>query len=131
MFGIGKMLFRRPSETCPSGLWWTLAIAALVVVFAAQAALAGEGCLRCKGADPCRAGLMLCCPDDYCRKPMPCVPCPCNTWCPDDYCRKPMPCVPCLNTTWCADDYCRKPMPCVCYPASPVKYSCGSCPAQQ
>lgn len=87
------------------------AAVALIVAATARATLAGDGCQRCRCADPCRAGLMLCCPDDYCRKPMPCVPCP-------------SPCCSC-------DDYCRKPMPCVCYPALPVNYSCGSCISQQ
>ena len=37
--------------------------------------------------------------------------------CPDDYCRKPFPCIPCLRPCCECDDYCRKPMPCVrCLP---------------
>ncbi len=96
-------------------------------LFAQQAMAACDGpCRKC--ARPCNGGLMLCCPDDYCRKPMPCVPCPPPNCCPDDYCRKPMPCVPCPPPNCCPDDYCRKPLPNFCWPPSPVKYSCGPCP---
>jgi hypothetical protein len=135
--GRASMLGMRPKTFASSRgtrLWvdaWKLGLAVLIVVAGARAVLAGEGCLRCKCVDPCRGSLMLCCPDDYCRKPMPCVPCPPPCCCPDDYCRKPMPCVPCLPPNCCPDDYCRKPMPCLCWPASPVKYSCGSCLQKQ
>ncbi|MFN4258685.1 MAG: hypothetical protein ACK4RK_05270 [Gemmataceae bacterium] len=53
----------------------------------------------------CRVG----CPDDYCRKPLPGVPCN-PQGCVDDYCRKPLPGVPC-NPQGCVDDYCRKRCP--------------------
>jgi hypothetical protein len=71
-----------------------------------------------------------CCPDDYCRKPLPCVPVVrCGG--PDDYCRKPLPCVPVVRCGG-PDDYCRKPLPCLlCPPWSPY-LQCGppdgSCP---
>ena len=109
----------------------TPAVAIIMAAVLAHAAMAGcDGqCKKC--TSPCRTALMLCCPDDYCRKPMPCVPCPPPSCCPDDYCRKPMPCVPCPPPSCCPDDYCRKPMPCLCWPPLPVKYSCGSCPSQQ
>ena len=49
------------------------------------------------------------CCDDYCRKPLPVVPCP-TRGCVDDYCRKPMtPVPPCLGC-WHPNDYCRKPL---------------------
>lgn len=74
---------------------------------------------------PWRLPLSLCCPDDYCRKPPPCLS---PEFCPkgcDDYCRKPPPC---LSPEFCprgCDDYCRKPPPCLpcdlpwmkCHPA--------------
>ena len=64
-----------------------------------------------------------CCPDDYCRKPIPCVP-PVQCGGPDDYCRKPIPCVPPVPCGG-PDDYCRKSLPCLlCPPASPY-LQCG------
>lgn len=73
-------------------------------------------CVRC--AAPCRC-------DDYCRKPMPCLPCLSFCGTVDDYCRKPMPCLPCLSFCGTVDDYCRKPMPDLCCPP-PV--NCGRAP---
>jgi hypothetical protein len=73
--------------------------------------------IRCQG----------CCPDDYCPKPLPCVPClSCCRTC-DDYCRKPMPCVPCLPCCRTCDDYCRKPLPCLCWPCNPGYKCVTSC----
>lgn len=75
----------------------------------------------------CRTGLMLCCPDDYCTKLLPCPihPGPCR--CPDCYCRKPAPCLVSPGR-FCCDDYCPKPVPCLCWPKLPVPYSCGAAP---
>jgi hypothetical protein len=68
-----------------------------------------------------------CCPDDYCRKPMPClydVLPGCNG---DDYCRKPMPCLYDVLRGCGGDDYCRKAMPCLlCPPLSP-SLQCAPC----
>ena len=68
-----------------------------------------------------------CCPDDYCRKPVPHVPCQSHCCCKDDYCRKPLPHVPCLSSCCCPDDYCPKPCP----PCPPhlcqQDYTCGPC----
>ena len=66
-----------------------------------------------------------CCPNDYCRKPLPCVPCGPLEWLRDDYCRKPMPCVPCPCIGGCPDDYCRKPCPDLCRPLDRQNYRCG------
>src|SRR5947208_1020910 len=67
-----------------------------------------------------------CCPNNFDRKPMPCVA---NPYCTsrDDYCRKPLPCV---ANPYCVsrDDYCRKSLPCVmCSPLSAL-FSCGPPP---
>lgn len=70
------------------------------------------------------------CPDDYCRKPMPCLPGFCHCGSCDNYCRKPMPCLPCFQECWTCDDYCRKPMPSLCWPApcnTVCVNSCGHC----
>ena len=103
----------------------------LVVVFnTIAAARSGDNCLKriCPPAGPYRvSALMLCCPDDYCRKPFPCVTCP-SGWCPDDYCRKSFPCL-CRPVGWCPDDYCGKPMPSLCWPPLPATYRCWSAPA--
>ena len=80
-----------------------------------------------RGADPAACGsksgcppCIITCPDDYCRKPLPCIPCPpCRATC-DDYCRKPMPRVPCLTRCGTCDDYCRKPFPRLCWPPLPA-----------
>ena len=67
-----------------------------------------------------------CCPDDYCLKPLPCVPVVrCGG--PDDYCKKPLPCVPVLRCGG-PDDYCKKPMPCLlCPPVSPYLQCAPAC----
>ena len=67
----------------------------------------------------------ICCPDDYCCKPQPCMACTCCC-CPDDYCCKPMPsCFPWI-CGHCPDNYCCKPFPRFCWPLTPVHYSCGT-----
>ena len=72
----------------------------------------------------CDARRCCTCPDDYCPKPLPCVPCAPRGCC-DDYCAKPLPCVPCA-LRGCCDDYC--PKPCCIYlpPCWPAWYSCGA-----
>jgi hypothetical protein len=77
-------------------------------------------CTRC-AAIPC------CCPNDYCRKPFPCVPCPDLSKTADGYCRKPMPCIPCFCMSCCPDDYCPKPFPQFCWPVNHQYYRCGPC----
>jgi hypothetical protein len=84
------------------------------------------------GPPCCSNGDLTCpllrgCPDDYCRKPYPCVWQ--MHWCgPDDYCRKPFPCI--WQMHWCGpDDYCRKPCPPACRPLDTSYYTCG-CPCQ-
>ncbi len=77
----------------------------------------------------CPRDLLSGCPDDYCRKPWPWIPClsPCGLG--DDYCHKPWPRI------WrqCGgepDDYCRKPCPPACRPICSDHYTCGQgcCP---
>jgi hypothetical protein len=65
-------------------------------------------------------GTMLCCPADYCRKPLPCVV-RTGACCPDDYCRKPLPCKLPVGP-FCCDDYCAKPLPVLCWPCLPLNY---------
>jgi hypothetical protein len=64
------------------------------------------------------------CPDDYCKKPLPCVSCDWRGTC-DDYCKKPLPCVSC---DWCGtcDDYCRKPAPIRIPTCLPPWFQCHS-----
>jgi hypothetical protein len=127
----GSVLASRMRDRRYAGKVWKLGAAAVIAVVVAQAALACDACRSRKCASPCsRGGLMLCCPDDYCPKPLPCLPCPQRSCCPDNYCRKPLPCVPCPKTCWRPDDYCRKPMPRLCWLPPPVKYSCGPCPSR-
>jgi hypothetical protein len=125
-----SILVNRVQESYLSGRVWKLGLAALIAIVAGQTVFAGDTCQNRKCVSPCsRSGLMLCCPDDYCRKPMPCVPCP-RGCCPDTYCPKPIPSVPCPNACWYPDDYCRKPIPCLSWPPSPIRYSCGPCPSR-
>jgi hypothetical protein len=104
---------------------WKLGIGAVIVVAAGRGAIAGDCDRKSKYARPCSGASLLYCGDDYCRKPLPCVPCPVPGCRCDDYCRKPLPCVPCPAVGCCCDDYCRKPMPCLCWPPPAVKYCCG------
>ena len=63
------------------------------------------------------------CPDDYCAKKLPPVPCPFGVAGPDDYCAKPLPWV--APFKYCGvDDYCQKPLPTV-VPCYPPWYTCG------
>lgn len=65
-----------------------------------------------------------CCRDDYERKCLTIEPAPrCGG--PDDYCRKPIPCIGDIVRVGCPYDYCRKPLPSLlCPPWSPF-LSCG------
>jgi hypothetical protein len=101
-------------------------VALLIAFIAIGNAPAAENCLTkiCPPAGPYHSrALMLCCPDDYCPKPCPCMAHP-QGWCPNDYCRKPFPCLS-SPTGWCGDDYCRKPLPSLCWPPLRTNISCG------
>jgi hypothetical protein len=83
-----------------------------------------SGCPRC----------CCTCPDDYCPKPLPCVPCAACGCCPDDYCPKPLPCVFCMPGCCWPDDYCPKPFVFCLPPCYPSWYTCGlarCCPNPQ
>jgi hypothetical protein len=78
----------------------------------------------------------LCCPNDYCHKPLP-VSCPTCFCGPNDYCGKPLPCTLPFCNFGC-NDYCGKPLPKIvpCYvppgatcgpPDQPV-CPCNACP---
>src|SRR5262249_33747426 len=67
-----------------------------------------------------------CCPDDYCRKSLPPVPCGVCGCYPDDYCAKPLPPVPCGAPCGCADDYQRKCCPIYLGPCCQPWYTCSS-----
>ena len=58
--------------------------------------------------------------NDYCSKPIPCLPGPRMTSCPDDFCARPTPCVTVPTQSSCADDYCSKPLPKLC-PTPPAE----------
>jgi hypothetical protein len=100
-----------------TALAW-IAVAALVSLGAfSPIAMSGEGIgkggtqLSPAGCKPvCQiAG----CPDDYCRKPSPCMCAP-NCFLPDEYCHKPCLLLPCPTKSCCPDDYQPKPKPCPC-----------------
>ena len=63
------------------------------------------------------------CPDDYCRKTLPCVP-PNAKGCVDDYCPKTLPCVP-PNAKGCVDDYCPTKCPLFLGGLCEPWYTCG------
>ena len=131
MLGIEPWLWpHSPHRGRIAAAVFTSGLAIITIAVLAQRAIAGCDGQGRQGTRPCNSGLMLGCPDDYCRKPLPCAPCPQTGCCPDDYCRKPLPCVPCPQACCGPDDYCRKPLPSLCRPPLPVKYSCGPCPTR-
>jgi hypothetical protein len=82
---------------------------------------APSGCGTCQDSFPLLRG----CPDDYCPKPMPGVPCiRCGE--PDDYCRKPCPHIIRLSACGGPNDYDRKPCPPPCRPMCTSNYVCIS-----
>jgi hypothetical protein len=98
------------------------AIALTALYTHAAAAQPHDGWWLCPGISlhrPC-----LCCPNDYCPKPMPCAPCPVCCCGPNDFCGKPLPCVSPYCCCLC-DDYCCKPAPYIypCY--TPPGLTCG------
>jgi hypothetical protein len=86
----------------------------------------GEGA---RHADCCATA--PCCPDNYCKKPLPCIPCP--NWCgtADNYCKKPLPCVPCPDRCGCPDNYCKKPLPNLCLTRLWQFYRCPPCECER
>jgi hypothetical protein len=64
-----------------------------------------------------------CCPDAYCPKARPPVPCPVPCRGPDAYCPKPLP-VPCPFKYRGVNEYCPKPCP-ILSPCYPPWYTCG------
>lgn len=104
-----------------------LLIAAVLLAWLAPRCAAGgksAECACCPPPCPVCPPVRWCC-DDYCRKPMPCIPPLCAKCCCDDYCRKPMPCIAPLCAKCCCDDYCRKPMPALCCPQLPPGDCCA------
>lgn len=100
---------------------WICCLGVLSLLSLAERLLAAEPCFGFGRVDrelECArcAAIPCCCADDYCRKPLPCIPCAPLQGCGDDYCRKPLPCLPPVCTSGCADDYCRKPLPHFCCP---------------
>ena len=88
--------------------------AALVVAFFGQNEIA-LACQQQIGDETCDGCQQISCEsNDYCSKPIPCLPGPPITSCPDDYCARPTPCVTVPARSSCADDYCPKPVPELC-----------------
>lgn len=65
------------------------------------------------------------CPNDYCKKPLPCVG-PVQTGCCNDYCKKPLPGA-CAVQLGCCNDYCKKSLPACPSIGSGWWYTCGPC----
>ncbi len=77
---------------------------------AAHVEAASPACACWKG--PAWLGMKCgCCPDDYCAKPLPGLPCPPAQCCPDNYCAKPLPAIPCDNCEKSCACYDIKPLP--------------------
>ena len=105
-----------------------IAIAALVSLSAfSPIAMSGEGIgkggTQLSPADCNPACRIAGCPDDYCRKPSPCMCAP-NCFLPDAYCRKPCLVLPCPEMSCCPDNYCPKPPPSPCRPMTNAWYKC-------
>lgn len=109
----------------------TCIVAVAIAILLARATFAGDDEVGRLFDCGCGSTLMLCCPDHYCAKPLPCVPKPQMTCCPGSYCLKPLPCFTSPALTCCANNYCRKPMPRLCWPPVPAWHSCGQSPVQE
>ena len=101
-------------------------VLAAAVSIVSHTAMAVDGVCAPPSGSAYGSALMLCCPDDFCRKPVPCVPCALMTDCCDDYRCKPLPCLIKLPPCCCAEDYCRKPLPSLCWPRLSGPLSCGA-----
>jgi len=108
----------------------TFLAAVLALGWMGAAALAGEAAPgRADGGqqDACCDAAPCCCPDTYCKKPLPCVPCVKLGCGCDNYCKKPWPCIPCPVQSCCPDNYCKKPWPDLCRPLDRQFYRCPPC----
>lgn len=99
------------------GKFRAMGLAAMIGLVWTNLAMAEDGprsqmYQRRVGCDPIRR----CCPDDYCRKPLPDLCFPRIGCCSNDYGRKPLPCTPRPILSCCPDDYCRKSPPRLCQP---------------
>jgi hypothetical protein len=100
--------------------WARFLSGALVVAFIGQYGSA-QACQQRIGGEPCEIWQQIGDEsNDYCSKPIPCLPGPRMTSCPDDFCARPTPCVTVPTQSSCADDYCSKPLPKLC-PTPPVE----------
>jgi hypothetical protein len=72
----------------------------------------------------CDARRCCVCPDYYCPKPLPSVPCAPLGNC-DCYQAKPLPCPPCFLHYCAPNDYCPKPSCLYLPPCWPAWYTCG------
>lgn len=120
---IKSMVTGWQTSSYRSALMTLILLAAHAVIASAEDACCGEAKIL-PGRIGCGVGSVpLCCPDDYDRKPVPCV-FPVSNCCPDTYCPKPCLVLPCPEKTCCPDDYCRKPLPSACRPAVNPWYKC-------
>lgn len=83
-----------------------------------------EGRMTC--TDCTQYSLQLHCPDDYCSKPMPCLPRISYCTALNDYCCKPLPCLLESCQPVCPDHYCHKPIPCLRWQPVGAAYRCGT-----
>jgi hypothetical protein len=65
------------------------------------------------------------CPEDYCSKCLPAVPCAMGPCGPNDYCPKTLPTV-CPVKCFGANDYCSKALPALWKCCYPPWFTCGS-----
>jgi hypothetical protein len=93
-----------------SFLTGTVWLVAVLVLAPAQGQMPLDGASLVKTPD-CLRSPACCswCPNDYQRKPLPCIPLPPCLGCANDYLRKPLPCVP-PPVCGGPNDYCRKPL---------------------
>lgn len=90
-------------------LWEFIALAVLSTTLTSVSASDGGLFGRWgESTKPCNCPSSPYCPDDYCRKPDPRIPCPTGGCFSDCFVRKPLPCPPrCIGSVTC-DDYARK-----------------------
>ena len=94
-----------------------LALGLLVVEGSSSFAAHGTASTQCapsENTSTTKCSCNRCCPDDYFRKPLPCIESFRRYESCDDYCRKTAPVIQRFPYCGTADDYCRKPftLPC-------------------
>jgi hypothetical protein len=109
---------------------YRFALAVLAALLATVPSVRGESTLRKPylsflGLTEVRPLIRGWCPDDYCPKQLPPVPCVNNSGWLMDYCPKPLPAAPCPTPPGCVNDYDPKWCPIYLGVGAGPSYRCG------